>query len=184
MKTARSCALLLLITSCTPHPAPADAPAPPREAAVRPQPPAVVPPAAPPDVTATPADAASDAPAGAWATMSRAEKMGFMEDTVLPEMQRMFRAFDARKFARFTCATCHGANARAVNFRMPNGLDPLTPSRIPARYTSQRPMDVFMTRRVLPRMAQLLGKPVYTPQTQAGFGCFGCHGMRPEAGGH
>lgn len=181
MKNLRFSALIAFALSCTPRPAPApaDAPAAPREVAAAP--PADVPPAAPADVAAPPADAASDAPAGAWATMSRAEKMGFMEDTVLPEMQRMFREFDARKFARFTCATCHGANARAVNFRMPNGLDPLTPSRIPARYTSQRPMDVFMTRRVLPRMAQLLGKPVHTPQTQAGFGCFGCHGMRPEA---
>jgi cytochrome c553 len=181
MKTALPLALAALALSCTPRPAAPDSAAPAPDAAPRAvAPPPDVPPVAR-DADAPPADVAADvAAAPGWATMSRAERMAYMEDAVLPEMQRMFRAFDARKFARLTCATCHGANGRAVQYRMPNGLDPLTPSRIPARYASQRPMDVFMVRSVLPRMAQLLGKPVAPPPALTGFGCLGCHGTRPE----
>jgi cytochrome c553 len=186
MKPALRLTLAALALSCTPRSATPDATA--RAVASRPDasPSDAPPPDAPPvarDAAAPPADVAAEvAAAPGWATMSRGERMAYMEDAVLPEMQRMFRAFDARKFARVTCATCHGANGRAVQYRMPNGLDPLTPSRIPARYTSQRPMDVFMVRSVLPRMAQLLGKPVATPPALAGFSCFGCHGTRPEPG--
>lgn len=148
--------------------------------ATTPETPAATPattPATPATTPETPA-ATPATPAVAWATMNHEQKMEYMEHTVMPEMTRMFQEFDGHRFERFTCGTCHGANARAVNFHMPNGIAPLDPSRIPAMFASQDRMEVFMTQRLWPRMTELLGAQRYNPETHQGFGCLGCHGMR------
>ncbi len=132
----------------------------------------------------TPAATPAATPAVAWATMNHEQKMEYMEHTVMPEMTRMFQEFDGHRFERFTCATCHGANARAVNFHMPNGIAPLDPSRIPAMFASQDRMNVFMTQRLWPRMTEMLGAQRYNPETHQGFGCLGCHGMRGAPAAH
>ena len=126
---------------------------------------------------ATAANPAPGGPAVPWPQMNHEQKMEYMQGTVMPEMRRMFQAHDAQRFARFTCGTCHGANAREVNFRMPNGIAPLNPASIPGMFQSQDPMHVFMTQRLWPRMTALLGAQPYNPQTHQGFGCLGCHGM-------
>lgn len=131
--------------------------------------------------TATAAADASAAPQVAWADMTHEQKGQFMRERVMPEMTQMFQAHDAHRFEHFTCATCHGANAREVNFHMPNGIAPLDPTQIPGMFASQDPMHVFMTQRVWPRMTELLGAQRYNPETHQGFGCLGCHGMRTPA---
>jgi hypothetical protein len=117
----------------------------------------------------------------AWPQMNHEQKMEYMEHTVMPEMRRMFQEHDAQRFANFTCRTCHGANAREVNFHMPNGISPLNPAAIPGMFQSQDRMHVFMTQRLWPRMTELLGAQPYNPQTHQGFGCLGCHGMAGAA---
>ncbi len=131
------------------------------------------------DANAT-ASAASGA--AAWGSMSHEQKMDYMQNTVMPEMRRMFQEFDGQRFANFSCRTCHGENPQAVNWHMPNGIAPLDPSTIPAMFASQDRMHVFMTQRLWPRMTALLGKQPYNPETHQGFGCMGCHGMRMPAG--
>ncbi len=127
------------------------------------------------DAAAAPADGGPPMP---WATMTHEQKADYMEHTVMPEMRSMFQAQNPTRFARFTCGTCHGANARAVNFHMPNGIAPLDPARVPAMFSTHTPMNDFMTQHVWPRMTQLLGAQPYNPETHQGFGCFGCHGTR------
>ena len=138
-------------------------------------------PAADADASAATAADASAAPQVAWADMTPQQKGEFMQQRVMPEMRTMFQTFDAHRFEHFTCATCHGANAREVNFHMPNGIAPLDPTQIPGMFASQDPMHVFMTQRVWPRMTELLGAQRYNPETHQGFGCLGCHGMRTPA---
>lgn len=121
--------------------------------------------------------AAAGGPTVPWAQMNHDQKMEYMEHTVMPEMRRMFQEFDGQRFANFTCRTCHGANAREVNFHMPNGISPLNPAQIPGMFQSQDRMHVFMTQRLWPRMTAMLGAQPYNPQTHQGFGCLGCHGM-------
>ena len=111
----------------------------------------------------------------AWADMNMEQRGHFMATVVMPEMQTMFQEHDAEEFADFSCATCHGANAQEVSFRMPNGLAPLHGADIPAMFGSQDPMHVFMTQRVWPRMGQLLGEELYNPETHQGFACMNCH---------
>ncbi|MGE0785856.1 MAG: hypothetical protein AB7S26_09225 [Sandaracinaceae bacterium] len=110
-----------------------------------------------------------------WDDMTPQQRGQFMQQTVMPEMRAMFQEFDGERFAEFGCATCHGENAHDVAFQMPNGLAPLNPEHIPAMFESDQPMAVFMTQRVWPRMAELLGEPQYNPETHEGFSCLNCH---------
>lgn len=126
--------------------------------------------------------AAAEAPV-AWADMSHEQRGAFMAETVMPEMQAMFQEFDGERFAEFNCATCHGENAREVNFEMPNGVAPLDPAQIPGMFQSDQPMAQFMTQRVWPRMAELLQEPPYNPETHEGFSCLHCHATAEGAGG-
>jgi hypothetical protein len=118
------------------------------------------------------------APARPWARMSDQEKGRHMREAVMPAMTALLQAYDPAEFANVTCATCHGANARAVHFHMPNSLPALPAFGTPAaeqRMAAERRMYEFMGTRMLPAMAQLLGQQPYNPQTHQGFGCFNCH---------
>lgn len=110
--------------------------------------------------------------------MSKEQRLEYMTSTVMPRMKALFVAYDPHRYARMTCATCHGADGRERGWAMPNGdllLEPSpwnTTGAAPADAPSER--DAFMARSVAPEMARLLGRP-YGPSSQTGFGCFGCH---------
>lgn len=116
-----------------------------------------------------------------WESMNDEQRGRYMAEVVMPEMRTLFTEFDGEEFANFSCATCHGENAHDVGFHMPNGLHPLDPSTIPAMFGSSDPMQVFMTQRVWPRMAELLHEPQYNPETHQGFSCMNCHAMAEGA---
>ncbi len=111
--------------------------------------------------------------------MSHEQRGEYMASVVVPRMRAMFQEYDAEEFASFGCRTCHGENAREVGFHMPNTLHPLDPAQLPALFESQDPeaqrLAQFMGGQVMPTMAELLGRQPYDPETQEGFGCFGCH---------
>lgn len=113
----------------------------------------------------------------AFDDMTPEQKGQFMAEVVMPEMSAMFQEFDGERFADFTCATCHGEDAQAVSFEMPNGLAPLDPAQIPAMFASDQPMAQFMTQRVWPRMGELLGRDLFSEENQSGFSCMNCHAM-------
>ena len=110
-------------------------------------------------------------------TLTPEEKGQFMAEVVMPAMKPMFQQFDAAEFSEFTCATCHGANAREVHFHMPNGVHPLDPANMPSMDGDDGRWMHFMMEDVKPKMAELLGEAQWTPENQQGFGCFNCHGM-------
>jgi hypothetical protein len=107
--------------------------------------------------------------------MTPRQKDRFMEEVVMPAMKPMFRQFDADDFRGFSCASCHGSNAQAVHFRMPNTLHPLDPARMPAADGDDARWMRFMEEQVTPKMAELLGRERWAPANPQGFGCFGCH---------
>ena len=103
-----------------------------------------------------------------WAPMSFVDKHEVMTFTVLPELGRAFMEFKGAKVAKLRCTSCHGANAEAVHYQMPNGLDPLDPDDMPKK--SDGPMPAFMIDTVLPQMKEITGDPTLT--------CFSCHAKR------
>lgn len=107
---------------------------------------------------ATPSDVAAPAEK-AWKDMNREERMEFMGLTVMPAMQELFVAFDPEGYRDFKCQTCHGADMKEVDFKMPNGLyalpaeDPITAAKEYDEKTT-----TFMMESVVPNMATLLGE--------------------------
>jgi hypothetical protein len=118
----------------------------------------------------------------AWADMTHEERGHYMAEVVVPEMRTIFQEHDATRYADFGCATCHGANAHEVAFHMPNGLHPLDHAAIMATFQSSDPSATWMTQRVWPRMASLIGEPQFDPQTSVGFRCTNCHADGEPAG--
>ncbi len=110
-------------------------------------------------------------------SLSPEEKGDFMEHVVMPAMKPLFQGFDAEDFSHFSCATCHGRDAREVNFRMPNGVEPLDPAHMPAEDGEKGRAMHFMEEQVKPRMAELLHQTQWSPTNPQGFGCFNCHAM-------
>ncbi|MBX2800333.1 MAG: hypothetical protein KTR31_21820 [Myxococcales bacterium] len=93
-----------------------------------------------------------------FAELDAQERTDYMTDTVLPEMQAEFEAFDAR-FANMSCNTCH----QDTTFAIPNpdlpGLDLTNP---PTGAGAD-----FMADTVVPRMQELLGDDT--------LDCLSCH---------
>jgi hypothetical protein len=138
------------------------------------QPPAesAAPPAAEP---AAPAEAPAPA---AFHDMNRDQRMMFMKETVMPAMQAEFQKFDPKRYAEFSCATCHGSGAKQGTFTMPNPelpKLPATPDGFKALSEKHPDMMKFMGEVVKPKMQQMLKEEPFDPATGKGFGCMECH---------
>jgi len=117
--------------------------------------------------------------------MTHEERGHYMAEVVMPAMRPIFQDHDATRYAEFSCGTCHGANAREVEFHMPNGLHPLDHAAIMATFQSQDPSATWMTQQVWPRMAELIGEPQFDMATGEGFRCVNCHADgEPTAAAH
>ncbi len=114
-----------------------------------------------------------------WEQMSFDERKAFMASDVLPRMGPIFEQQDAERFGGFTCTNCHGDDAQARNFAMPNpnimALYPTGTQEQQRMIQEQRPMVMFMFSQVLPAMQELLGAQPYDEATQTGFSCYACH---------
>jgi mono/diheme cytochrome c family protein len=134
--------------------------------------------ASPAPIELPPLPANLHGPATPWDHMNAHQKADYMDHSILPVMREMFHAFDPTHFANVSCATCHGTNARAVHFHMPNRLPTFPAFGTPESNTHRAEharMYAFMHERVAAAMAQLLGEQPYDPATHQGFGCFNCH---------
>ncbi len=98
-----------------------------------------------------------------------------MKTKVVPTMKPLFQAFDAKKYAKFGCKTCHGKDAKATKFKMPNPSLPKL-DFVALKAGKQAPkVAEWMGKVVKPEMAKLLQVPEYTEQNPKGFGCLECH---------
>jgi hypothetical protein len=114
----------------------------------------------------------------AWKDMAPGQRKAFMKHTVLPTMRDEFQHFDATRFEKFNCKTCHGEGAEDGTFKMPNPKLYKLPGG-PDGFSKMMQKDSvilkFMSRTVKPKMAAMLGEPEWTMQTKTGFGCGNCH---------
>jgi hypothetical protein len=132
--------------------------------------------AKPADTSTPPTGAA--ATAVAWADLDATAREAYMKEKVMPQMKEIFVAFDAEEFGEMKCKTCHGPGAEDGSFEMPNPeLDKLDFDNMDKLDEKHQKIAKWMGEVVTPKMAELLGMPVYDPATQKGFGCLGCHTM-------
>ena len=120
-----------------------------------------------------------------WKEMTAAQRGKYMKDVVMPRMQVAFQDFDAEEFKKFGCDTCHGKQAKARKFKMPNPdiyALPATAAGFAPLMEKKPRMLKFMGEVVKPRMAALLGVPAFDPAKPeaGGFGCTGCHTTKKE----
>ena len=145
------------------------------------------------------ADAGAPAVAGAdskvvgppdtkWDDMSKEQRGKYMKAVITPRMKVTFQEFDPKMFKKFDCTSCHGKEAKARKFKMPNpDIHPLPPT--PAAFQAMMKTKPtwpkwaeFMSKKVEPQVADLLGMPVYDPKKPdpKAFGCIGCHTLAKE----
>jgi hypothetical protein len=132
-----------------------------------------------PAVPATPPAAASATPAAAapaanvWRDDFTTEQAAaFMKANVVPHMGPVFQAANAKRYADFSCKTCHGPNGKPPTEFLPH----LTVKDGKMLEFVQHPeIAKFMASRVVPEMASSLGLAPFNPATHTGFGCGGCH---------
>lgn len=143
-----------------------------------------------PAAPAAPVPAAEPAakPAGPpqpWKEMTPQQKGKYMKDVVVPTMRPHFQKFDADHFKKFGCDTCHGKEAKARKFKMPNPDIYALPANAAgfAQLREKKPEWMkFMGGTVKPQMAALLGLPEFDPKKAeaGGFGCGACHTTKKE----
>jgi mono/diheme cytochrome c family protein len=93
------------------------------------------------------------------------EHMGLV---VYPAMKEAFQGYDGERFAEFKCQTCHGDDAKEVNYEMPNAVTPLPADDPIAGGNDMDPeMTKFMMESVLPAMNEnMAGEEIK---------CLSCH---------
>lgn len=126
------------------------------------------------------ADSSSETEPTAYEEMTFAQRHELMNDVVLPEMKKVFVAFD-EKFEAMTCATCHGSGAADGSYAMPSPDLPRLPATEEAFYEYVKDPEharwsQFMVDKVYPKMAELLEVDLFEPATNPnGFSCSNCH---------
>jgi cytochrome c553 len=112
-----------------------------------------------------------------WVEMNRGQRIDYMVKTVLPKMKAEFVAFDAKRFARMDCATCHGDGVADGTFMLPNPkLPKLLENDLFAKHQHASPaITKFMLEKVEPEVAALLEIPDFDPATRKGMSCYNCH---------
>jgi mono/diheme cytochrome c family protein len=101
------------------------------------------------------------------------QKIQLMKQQVLPAMREAFQRHDPAKFAKFDCKTCHGPDADAGQYHMPNDRLPKLNFNDMSKF-AERDLE-FMKNEVKPAMAKILKEPEHGPSNPDGFGCLHCH---------
>lgn len=133
------------------------------------------------DTTAPAAEGAKPAgPPHPWKDMTSEQKGKYMKEVVVPQMKAAFQKHDGDEYKKFGCGTCHGKDAKAKKFKMPNPDLPQLPANAAGfnELREKKPkMMAFMGEAVKPQMAALLGMPQFDPKKPeaGGFGCTSCH---------
>jgi hypothetical protein len=125
-------------------------------------------------------------PTVAWKDMSQEQRAKYMKAVVVPKFKPMFQEFDAKTFANFGCATCHGPGVKDHKFDMPNpGIFVLPEAPDDFKKLGEKKPDwMKLMLKVEVEMANTLGMPPYDPAKPdpSQFGCYGCHTHKPGGG--
>jgi len=104
--------------------------------------------------------------------MTKDQQVAFMKKNVVPEMGPVFKAYDPKDFAEFSCKTCHGPKFKEPKDYLPKLT--FKDGKLIAPADNQAIVK-FMGEQVVPHMAAALGLKPFDMTTHTGFGCGGCH---------
>jgi hypothetical protein len=167
--------LFVTLSACGGAPAePATPPPPAPPAAPEPAPSAVAPEAPKPAETAAAPEAPPSSPAhDVWKEgMTKDQQIAFMKKNVVPEMEPVFKGYNAKRYAEFGCKTCHGPKFKEPKDYLPKLT--FKDGKLTA-FADKPEISKFMAEQVVPHMATAMGLKPYDVTTHTGFGCNGCH---------
>jgi len=101
-----------------------------------------------------------------WSKLTFEERHSVMTFKVLPNMARTWRDFKHTQDPEMTCRTCHGQDAEAVNYRMPNPSLTKIDAKIDPAHPPTSETATFMKTKMVPEVSELVGADV---------GCNTCH---------
>ena len=126
-------------------------------------------PTAAPVASATPSATPAAVPATWKDAATKDQQMAFMKTNIAPTMGKVFQENDPKKYASFSCVTCHGAKYQNPHEFLPK----LTMKG--GKFSGKPATIKFMMEKVVPAMAPAMGEKPFDPATKSGFGCGGCH---------
>lgn len=117
---------------------------------------------------------AESAEESAFDKLPKDKKAEVMMTKVVPNVGKLFKEHDGKKFEKFGCASCHGPQKKDDPHKV---LPKLTLSNGGFEKLSKSKPEVMklMAEKVVPAMADALGEKPFDPATKKGFGCAGCH---------
>jgi hypothetical protein len=119
---------------------------------------------------------ASNPPSGELKVWADAKSIGdqakFMGQTIVPHMKPVFQAFDAKRYEKFGCQTCHGPQNKPPKEFLPKLS--LKGGTFAVTKDKAAMLDFMMTK-VSSEMADAMGEKHFDPTTKTGFGCGNCH---------
>ena len=112
-----------------------------------------------------------------WSDMDISQRKRHMEQVVLPIAASVFQSWRPERYAQVDCTLCHGQGFRTENFHMPtNHLPRLSGTLLLGpEFQSHPETTQLKLHRLVPEMAEALGKSQFSLLTRRGFGCYSCH---------
>jgi len=104
--------------------------------------------------------------------MTKDEEIAFMKKNVVPEMEPVFKSYNAKRYAEFSCKTCHGPKFKEPKEYLPKLT--FKDGKLTA-FADKPEIAKFMAEQVVPHMATAMGLKPFDMTTHTGFGCNGCH---------
>jgi len=112
-----------------------------------------------------------------WQEMTIEQRKAHMKTEVLPPAAELFRTWRPERYASVDCRLCHGRGTETGDFSMPTDhLPRLSGQLLLGPERKQHPDTTRLKlKRLVPLMADALGKKSFNPITRSGFGCYSCH---------
>ena len=116
-----------------------------------------------------------------WKEMDLHQRKAHMHSVILPLAGVVFKAWRPEKYARVDCRLCHGPGAMTNCFEMPTtNLPRLSGELLLGPEFKKHPGTTRLKlARLVPSMAEALGKKKFSVLLRRGFGCYSCH-LGPE----